>query len=1764
MSLIRPRFSQLNTIVTTIDDPMTVLNKSSTVANLDVGFIINRDGGTNSNLAIIWDQTANNFAFGFTTASGVTNANVSIGTYANTRVGTLFADSASIDGITNLDFAILNGDGTDSGVNYLTVKGNVVLNTYGSSLRIEPANGDAKLIVGSRTNNTNPSITIGNPLSTGGNPTSATLNFGTGVSGTAAYISYTNSSQILDIHHNSLNGNIDFNTYSSVDNGLKLSIGGEQGNVKVYSTASSTSTSTGAFVVAGGAGIAGNVHTGDLTTTGVYTNNYYYANGTPVSFGYGNTQVAAYLPTHTGNISAGNVIAGTLYGNIGGGSTLANIYVTGSLIPNANVTYDLGTPTQRWRDGWFSGTTIHIGSESLSVDNNGKWTFTSKGSAVELGKETEFNPPTANISGNVTASNFYFSNGTALTSLVSSEISSANTALKGYADTAIFGNISTVNSKVDGANSAIVTANTAMKGYVDSTITSVGARIDGANTAIISANTTMKLYVDETSFGNISSVTSKIDGANSAIVTANTAMKGYVDNSISTVNSKVDGANSAIVTANTAMKGYVDNSISTVNSKIDGANSAVVTANTAMKGYVDSTVSANVLAVNSKVDGANSAVVTANTALKGYVDAELSTLTSNAGAQAASITDLYSNKANISSPTFSGLVTITGNLNVTGNVTSFSSNNLTLNDSLIYLAHDNTGDVLDIGFVSSYTKNSVYQHGGLVRDASDDVWKLFGNVVTEPTTIIDFTGAQWATLQTGALNAKGTINVGSGTTDGILTSYSTQNLVLTTNGGTVNDPKITLSQSDDGNITLDPSGTGVSKVLSTLFVGSGSAAANIASLGAYDLWLSTNQNVGRAYIKLSSSTNGNIDFGLNGTGTINVPKITFADNSTLSSATISEIIDGSGSSVDVNGNITATIDNNGVAVVYSEGIDVTGNVNANYFIGDGSLLTGIASGYGNAEVASYLPTHSGNISGANINVTATTTSTSSTTGALQVAGGVGIQGNLFVGDRPSKINVGGSGNGLEFTSTSGGNFVTTIGTDLTIASGGTSPDISGTAGIISRNLGAIVGSGLDLYGGSSNINLRTGNSNSVIVTSTLASTSSTTGALRVAGGAGIAGNLNVGSVGEQKLTVYTAQGNISIGNVTTANTINTDAGITFNGGQQIISGIFTEVNGNILSYGINMNQVTTADTAAAGGIFRLDVRTAQRKFVVVRRPAGSSTETEEFEIALDTGFARFNSNVLVGRTATAFSNLTVAHTTTSTSTTTGALQVAGGVGIAGNTYIGGRLIVNSSLADPFNITAGTHTLQFTSDGSIEITRTGGGAYIDFKGGSVDYDTRIQSVGNGASASLSFSTNTAERVSIDPNGNVLIGVPNTNTFSNLYVGYTTTSTSSTTGALRVAGGVGVAGNVYTGGIVDITSTAASTSTSTGALIVDGGAGIAGNVNAGNVTATNLTGTLLTAAQTNITSVGTLGSLSVTGNVSAANLVSSFGLWGTVRTAAQSSITSVGTLTSLAVSNGLAATFAVTANSSTFTDTVSTSTTNKVLRVINNAQDLHFNANLGQGSYNNLVAAQDAGIIFSNGTQGQGNLTIGPWISGTSGIRIVGNTGQVTVPGFLNINSNNNATAIVNGGTNGTGNIGASGAGFNTVFAKSTSAQYADLAEIYTSDRDYVPGTVVIFGGEKEVTVSTESHDPRVAGVVSTNPAYLMNNSCDGVEVALQGRVPCKVIGPIEKGDRLVTSSTQGAAQRLSMSYYQPGCIIGKALQSVPEGEIATIEVVVGRV
>ena len=125
---------------------------------------------------------------------------------------------------------------------------------------------------------------------------------------------------------------------------------------------------------------------------------------------------------------------------------------------------------------------------------------------------------------------------------------------------------------------------------------------------------------------------------------------------------------------------------------------------------------------------------------------------------------------------------------------------------------------------------------------------------------------------------------------------------------------------------------------------------------------------------------------------------------------------------------------------------------------------------------------------------------------------------------------------------------------------------------------------------------------------------------------------------------------------------------------------------------------------------------------------------------------------------------------------------------------------------------------------------------------------------------------------------------------------------------------------------------------------------------------------------------------------------------------------------------------------------------------------------------------------------------------------------------------------------------------------TSAEYADLAERYEADAEYTPGTIVKIGGTKEITQTTEANDVKVFGVISTAPGFEMNAAAgtDATHpfVALSGRVPCKVIGKVNKGERIVSSGTDGVGM-LAPDDYSWKTVVGRALEDKTTDEVGTM-------
>jgi hypothetical protein len=149
------------------------------------------------------------------------------------------------------------------------------------------------------------------------------------------------------------------------------------------------------------------------------------------------------------------------------------------------------------------------------------------------------------------------------------------------------------------------------------------------------------------------------------------------------------------------------------------------------------------------------------------------------------------------------------------------------------------------------------------------------------------------------------------------------------------------------------------------------------------------------------------------------------------------------------------------------------------------------------------------------------------------------------------------------------------------------------------------------------------------------------------------------------------------------------------------------------------------------------------------------------------------------------------------------------------------------------------------------------------------------------------------------------------------------------------------------------------------------------------------------------------------------------------------------------------------------------------------------------------------------------------------------------------------------TTATQNLGSSSFTWATIYGQATSATFADLAENYEGDKEYEVGTVLMIGGDKEITIASGYETTKVAGIVSENPAHLMNANCPGIKVpvALTGRVPCKVVGKISKGDLLTVGLVPGVA--MANDNPKPGSIIGKALANYDSDRIGLIEVLVGK-
>jgi hypothetical protein len=353
--------------------------------------------------------------------------------------------------------------------------------------------------------------------------------------------------------------------------------------------------------------------------------------------------------------------------------------------------------------------------------------------------------------------------------------------------------------------------------------------------------------------------------------------------------------------------------------------------------------------------------------------------------------------------------------------------------------------------------------------------------------------------------------------------------------------------------------------------------------------------------------------------------------------------------------------------------------------------------------------------------------------------------------------------------------------------------------------------------------------------------------------------------------------------------------------------------------------------------------------------------------------------------------------------------------------------------------------------------------------------------------------------------------------------------------------------------------------------------------GNIGSTSSWFNRLFAAVVNSTSVSasgnvlTAGLMSATGNVTGGNLISAAAISGS-SVSASGNVTGAGmaTVGNVSATGNVFGSFFV-GNGSLLTG-VNTSTT----RVFNGTSEINIpvsngNANVTIGGTANVAVLSTSGLFVTGVTSVTGNVTGGNITTAgqvvatanVSGGNIttagqVSSTGNIT-GGNLSVGTGTVSVGnIVNTNGNGVGNIGSSTTYFNRVFATATTALYADVAERFAADEYLEAGTVVELGGSAEITRSRMELSENIFGVISTNPAYLMNGGAgqDSTHppVAMTGRVPVRVVGAVRKGDRMV-SAGNGYARAALPGEATAFNVIGRSLEDKFNVDAGYVEAIV---
>jgi len=1488
--------------------------------------------------------------------------------------------------------------------------------------------------------------------------------------------------------------------------------------------------------------------TGNISATNVKTDNLLYANGLPWDLqdpGGSNTQIqfnddesfggsAALTFNKTTNAVSmtGNLTAG----NINGGNLVSANYIGGTLTTASNAQPNItsvGTLVSLDVSGTVTAGNVYsntgvIGANILAgtLSTNAQPNITSVGSLTTLSVTGN-----ANV-GNIGATAGIFStisgdlttaaqpNITSVGTLTGLGVNGNLTAANISANTgAFYGNAAGLTNIPGGNITGNITGNISNANYA----AFAGEVVDASQPNITSVGTLTSLDVTgNTVAGNFNTAGKVVASSFESNVANGTAPLVVVSTTkVANLNADLlDGYSTAsAATANTVVIRDADGSFSAnvITANLSGNATTAGTVVTAAQPNITSvgtlsslTITGNASAGNISTGGDLS--VTGNASAGNINAGNLLTANFVAGTLTTAAQPNITSVGSLTGLTVSGHIIPSANvtydlgnatnafrdLYLDGNSIKLGGASIKANATSIILQNPLGGQVVVSG-------NSVASSSEIINGTSNvNIPSANSNVnisANGTANVLVVTGT--GTNVTGTFNASGNANVGNiGATNGVFTNVSGNGSSLSSITGANVTGQVSFAATANAVAGANVSGqVGNALVAGTVYT---NAQPNITSVGT----LSSLAVTGNA-------TAGNVS----ATGDVSGATLT----GSLTTATQSNITSvGTLTGLGVNGNITAA--------------NITANTGV--FTGNAAGLTNIPSGNINGQVANALV--AGTVyTNAQPNITSVGTLSSLTVTGNATAGNVyansgtigaaNLTGTLTTAAQPNITSVG-TLSSLSVTGNVAAGNLTTVGI-LSVTGTGTS-SIAGNLDMTSNNITNLAepvnasDAATKAYVDSVAEGLHTHDSCNAATQTTLAT---------ISGG-----------------TVTYNNGTSGVGaTLTTTGSYTTIDGVTLSDGMRILvkseanaahNGIYTRTSSTVLT------RATDFDSAAemAGGDFTfITAGTLYDNTGWVMTDAVTTVGTDPVNWTQFSGSGTYTAGTGLTLTGTQFSVNTAQPTITSVGTLSS-------LGVSGNITAA-------------NITANTGIFSGNGSGltalaGANVTGQVGNALV---AGTVYTAAQPNITSVGTLTGLTLAANAD--ITLSGTGSEISGA-NLISATNL-TGTLTTASQPNITSVGTLTSLGVNGTV----------TAVAFTANTGVFTGNGSGltALAGGNVTGQVANALVAGTVYTAAQPNITSVGTLSSLAVTGNATAGNVYANSGtigaslLAGTLTTAAQPNVTSVGTLTSLGVSGNITAAN-ITANTGVFTGNGSGLSAVNASNISSGtlAQARLANATLTLGSTTLTLGATTttvAGLTSVTSTTFVGALTGAATTAGTVTTAAQPNITSVSTS-FTSLTFANAQTITGNNITFSTGantNAGTFTGNFSLSTGSRLNATYADLAEKYVADADYEPGTVLLFGGDHEVTVSNELDSHRVAGVVSTNPAYTMNNECVGEHVAmvaLTGRVPVKVHGPVAKGD-LMVSGPNGHAVANNMA--RAGTIIGKALQNF-SGDHGVIEVVVGRV